>query len=161
MSDATKANLDSLAAFPDRLKRQVQGLGDAALRFRPGPAEWSVVEVVGHLADVEALYTARIRQMLATDHPTFPPFDPDATVRQRDYQNKQIGFLLITFAERRAEHLELLRVLRPAQLARTGLHPTRGAISVADSIAILAWHDGNHSGQIAANLAAFVRAGER
>ena len=155
MSSDTPADLSALAAFPEQLKRQVQGLTDAALRFRPAPGEWSVVEVVGHLLDIEALYSARIRQMLATDNPALSPFNQDETVRQRDYQNKQIGFLLISFAERRAEHLELLRVLRPAQLARTGLHPTRGQISVAETIAILAWHDGNHSRQIENNITAF------
>ena len=155
MSSDTPTDLSALAAFPEQLKRQVQSLGDAALRFRPALGEWSIVEIVGHLIDIEALYSARIRQMLATDNPALAPFDQNETVRQRDYQSKQIGFLLISFAERRAEHLELLRVLRPGQLARTGLHPTRGQISVAATIAILAWHDGNHSRQIANNLGAF------
>lgn len=155
MSSDTPADLSSLAAFPDQLKRTLQGCPDAALRFRPAPGEWSIVEVVGHLNDVEALYSARIRQMLATDNPTLAPFDPDETVRQRDYQNKQIGFLVISFAERRAEHLELLGVLRPGQLARMGIHPTRGPLSVAQKIGILAWHDGNHSRQIESNLLAF------
>ena len=160
MSNDTATHLGALAAFPEQLKRQVQDLSDPALRFRPAPGEWSVVEVIGHLLDIEAVYSARIRQMLATDNPSLARFDPDETVRQRDYQNKQIGFLLISLAERRAEHLELLRVLRPAQLARTGLHPTRGQLSVADTIANLAWHDGNHSQQIANNITTFG-AGDR
>jgi hypothetical protein len=76
-------------------------------------------------------------------------------VRQRDYHNKQPGFLLITLAEQRAEFVEFLRVLRPAQLARTGIHPTRGQLTVEQGIAALADHDRIHSEQIAANLAAY------
>jgi hypothetical protein len=155
MSDDTRAHLDALAAFPAQLKQQVGGLADTALRFQPAPGEWSVVEVVGHLIDIEAVYFARVRQALASDNPHFPAFNPDETVRQRDYQSKQINFLLITFAERRAEHLEFLRMLRPAQLARTGMHASRGQVSVADLVGMLAWHDGNHHNQIASNLAAF------
>jgi hypothetical protein len=106
------------------------------------------------MIDVGALWPGRIRQMLATDNPKLAAVDP-SWVRQRDYHNKQPGFLLITLAEQRAEFVEFLRVLRPAQLARSGIHPTRGQLTVEQGIAALADHDRIHSQQIAANLAAY------
>ena len=154
MSDGVKEQIDQLAAFPEQLKRQIQGLDEAALRFRPGPDEWSIMEIVGHIVDVGALWPGRTRQMLATDNPTLAAVDPN-WVRQRDYHNKQPGFLLISLAEQRAEYVEFLRVLRPAQLARTGIHPTRGQLTVEQGIAALADHDRGHSEQIAANLAKY------
>jgi uncharacterized damage-inducible protein DinB len=150
------AQLDELAAFPAALKQRLQGLSDVALRYRPTPEAWSIVEILGHITDVEALWPARVRQMLATENPTLAAVDA-AWVRQRDYQNKQPAVLLSTLAERRAEFLELLHVLRPAQLARTGIHPTRGPITVAGGIAALADHDRGHAEQIAANIEAFGR----
>jgi uncharacterized damage-inducible protein DinB len=153
-----KAQVDALAAFPEQLKRQLESLSDAALRFRPAPDGWSIVEIVGHMTDVDAVWPGRVRQMLSADNPRLQSVDNDV-VRQRDYQNKQIGFMLITLAERRAEFVELLRVLRPEQLARPGLHPTRGPITVGDAPAALADHDRGHREQIAANLAAFERGG--
>ena len=154
MSDSVKEQIDLLAAFPEQLKRQLQGLEEAALRFRPGPDEWSIMEIVGHIIDVGALWPGRTRQMLATDNPTLAAVDPN-WVRQRDYHNKQPGFLLIALAEQRAEYVEFLRVLRPAQLARSGLHPTRGPLTVEQGIAGLIDHDRIHSEQIAATLAAY------
>jgi hypothetical protein len=151
MSEGVRAQIDLLAAFPEQLKRQLQGLDDAALRFRPAPDEWSIMEIVGHIVDVGALWPGRTRQMLATDNPALAAVDPN-WVRQRDYHNKQPGFLLITLAEQRAEYVEFLRLLRPAQLARTGIHPTRGPLTVEQGIAALADHDRGHSEQIAANL---------
>jgi hypothetical protein len=156
MSDDVKAQIALLAAFPEQLKRQVQGLDEAALRYRPAPEEWSIVELIGHIVDVGALWPGRTRQMLATEHPTLAATDA-GWVRQRDYQNKQASFLLITLAEQRAEYVEFLRMLRPAQLERTGIHPTRGSITVAQGIAALADHDRIHSEQIAANIAAYRR----
>jgi uncharacterized damage-inducible protein DinB len=153
-----KAEVDALAAFPQELKQQLQGLSDAALRFRSTPESWSIVEIVGHMTDVDAIWPGRVRQMLSADNPELPRVDNDM-VRQRDYQSKQIEFLLITLAERRAEFVELLRSLRPAQLARPGQHPTRGPITVAGAAAALADHDRGHREQIAANLAALERAG--
>jgi len=149
-----KAQIDELAAFPAALKAQLQGLSDTALRFQPTPDAWSIVEIVGHMTDVDAIWPGRVRQMLSTDNPQLSAVD-NSIVRQRDYQNKQLSSLLITLAERRAEFVELLSVLRPAQLERTGRHPTRGPITVADAAAALADHDSRHCEQIAANLAAF------
>ena len=154
MSDSVKSQIDLLAAFPEQLKRQIAGLDDAALRFRPAPDEWSIMELIGHIIDVGTLWPGRTRQMLATDNPTLAAIDPN-WVRQRDYYNKQPEFLLISLAEQRAEYLEFLRVLRPAQLARPGVHPTRGSLTVEQGIAALVDHDRLHSEQIAANLAAF------
>jgi hypothetical protein len=154
MSDGIKAQIDALAGFPEQLKRQLQGLDEAALHFRPAPDEWSILEIVGHMIDVGALWPGRIRQMLATDNPALAAVDP-GWVRQRDYHNKQPGFLQISLAEQRAEFVEFLRMLRPAQLARTGVHPTRGTLTVEQGIAALADHDRIHSEQIAANLAAY------
>jgi len=154
MSDTVKSQIDLLAAFPEQLKRQLQGLEEAALRFRPAADEWSIMEIVGHIIDVATLWPGRTRQMLATDSPTLAAVDP-TWVRQRDYHNKQPGFLLTTLAEQRAEYVEFLRVLRPAQLARAGMHPTRGQLTVEQGIAALVDHDRIHSDQIAANLAAY------
>ena len=154
MSDGVKSQIDLLAAFPEQLKHQLQGLDDAALHFRPAPDEWSILELVGHIIDVGTLWPGRTRQMLATDNPTLAAIDP-GWVRQRDYHNKQPGFLLITLAEQRAEYVEFLRVLRPAQLARSGIHPTRGPLTVKQGIAALADHDRGHSEQITANLAQY------
>jgi hypothetical protein len=158
MSDQVKIQIDTLAAFPEQLKRQLHGLEEAALRFRPAPDQWSIMEIVGHIVDVGALWPARIRQMLATDNPALAAVDPD-WVRQRDYHNKQPGFLLLTLAEQRAEFVEFVRVLRPAQLARPGIHPTRGPLTVEQGIAALADHDRGHSQQIAANLEDYRRRG--
>ena len=154
MSDSVKAQIDALAAFSEQLKRQIQGLDQAALRFRTAPDEWSILEIVGHIIDVGALWPGRTRQMLATDNPALAAVDP-AWVRQRDYHNKQASFLLITLAEQRAEYVEFLHMLRPSQLARTGIHPTRGPLTVEQGIAALADHDRGHGQQIAANLEAY------
>jgi hypothetical protein len=154
MSDDVKAQIDTLAAFPEQLKRQLEGLEETALRFRPAPDQWSIMEIVGHIVDVGALWPGRTHQMLATDNPVLAAVDPN-WVRRRDYHNKQPGFLLIALAEQRAENVQFLRVLRPAQLARTGVHPTRGSLTVEQGIAALADHDRGHSQQITANLEAY------
>lgn len=147
-------HLDALAVFPDELKQMLRGVSDGALRHRPAAGDWSAIETVGHIMEVEAVWAGRFRQMLAAEHPTFPAYAPDEAVQRRDYQNKQPDGLLLAFAEQRAEQVAFLRILRPAQLARTAVHATHGVISLADGIAILANHDRAHLQQIATAIAA-------
>ncbi len=156
-----RAALDRLAAFPNELRQRLQGLGDAALRYKPTPSEWSVVEIVGHYGDIEAQWAGRIRQVLAAEQPTFPGFNPDATVEQQRYQEKQLPALLAAFAERRGELVEFARGLRPAQVERSGIHPVRGPITVAGALIILANHDQMHLRQIEANLEQHAAGGGR
>lgn len=158
-AQAVREQIAALAAFPAALRQQVAGLGDAALRFRPAPGAWSIVEHIGHLIDVDALMLGRVGLIIARDNPALQPFDGEGAVRRNDYQNKHAPFLLNTFAERRAALVEEWRYIMPANLARAGTHPARGPLTVADVIATLARHDPQHRDQIAATLEAYRRAG--
>lgn len=142
-----ETSFSSLEAFPAVLRQQVQALPDAILRFKP-ENEWSVIENVGHLIDVEAVWMGRFRQMLAAENPSFPQPNVDELVRQHHYQQKDIAGLLHTFAEMRAESVAFLRGLKPVHLARPGVHPVRGPVTVANGITILARHDYLHAEQI-------------
>jgi hypothetical protein len=60
------------------LRALVGGVDEARLRRRPGPGEWAIIEVVGHLADTEERALGRVRRMLAEDNPQLEPFDQEA-----------------------------------------------------------------------------------
>lgn len=149
-----KGWLDALAAFPQQLRQAVQGLDDRVLRFKPGPNEWAIPEIIGHLIDIDILMAGRIGQAIARDNPAFTAFEPDAEVLRRDYGNKQASLLLVQFAERRAANVEEWRYIRPANVQRAGTHPTRGTLTIAAMIELLPGHDQTHLAQIRANIAA-------
>lgn len=149
---AVETDLDTLAAFPAALQQQLHGHSDTALRHRPA-GEWSSIENVGHLIDIEAIWMGRFQQMLSTENPTFLPADVDEMVRQHDYQHKDLANLLHTFAELRVATIGFLRGLKPLHLERPGIHPLRGPMTVASGIGIMANHDRLHSAQIAKTLA--------
>lgn len=157
MTAHNQATLEALAAFPALLRKRLQTLDDAVLRFRPQPDAWSIIEIVGHIVEVNALWVGRIRHILAAEYPMFPPYNPDAAVRNRDYQHKQVDGLLTAFAEQRADLVAFAHLLQPTQLARTGEHAVRGTVSVADALAILAAHDQSHDAQIYANIEAWAQ----
>jgi hypothetical protein len=156
-TQTVREQLEALAAFPEALRRQVAGLSEEALRFRPAPNEWSILENIGHLIDIDTLQAGRIGQIIAKDLPPLQPFDVDEAVRANDYQSKQAPLLLGTFAERRAAVVEEWRYIRPENLSRAGAHPVRGPVTIATIIGMVARNDQTHREQIAATLEAYRR----
>jgi len=65
------------AATPARLRRAMAGLSRTALAWRPAPGEWSIQEIVCHLADVEVVNGWRYRMILAQSGSRLTAFDQD------------------------------------------------------------------------------------
>ena len=62
------AREDVLAALPkqiDEVGSALDHLSDQQALYKFGPAEWSIKEVVGHLNDVERVFSYRLLRMLA------------------------------------------------------------------------------------------------
>ena len=61
-----QARGDVLAALPQQitdLKSTLGHLSDAQVRFKPGPKEWSIKEVIGHLNDGERVFSYRLAHL--------------------------------------------------------------------------------------------------
>jgi len=67
------------AATTDAWRVLVEQAG-AHLRERPEPAEWSVLECLGHAADAEIVYSGRYRWIIAHDQPPLIGYDQDLWV---------------------------------------------------------------------------------
>src|SRR4030095_5073581 len=71
---------DVLAALPkqpDELNALLAKLTDAQSGFRFGPAEWSIKELVGHLNDVERVFSYRLLRISRNDKTPIPGFEQD------------------------------------------------------------------------------------
>ncbi|MEZ4504341.1 MAG: DinB family protein [Thermomicrobiales bacterium] len=88
------------------------------------------------------------------DNPELTPYDPDALVIERGYQDQPLDPLVEKLLALRAERLGMLRALTPAQWVRTGVIPGRGATPLTAVTVHLCWHDTTHLAQIVNNLAA-------
>ena len=47
-----------------RMKKAMQGLSSAQLKWRPEPGKWSIAEILAHLTDAEVVASWRMRSVI-------------------------------------------------------------------------------------------------
>ena len=148
-ADELKKHLDDADKGPRRLAAAVSGLSDKVLRYKPAPEKWCILEIVGHLADVELIYGHRLRQMLADKKPVIAPIDQDDWARNLGYLEAVPAELVAQYGLNRHHNLRLLRRISLDDLKKSAYHPEKKAeVTVDDLVQNLARHDANHLKQI-------------
>ncbi|HXR17756.1 MAG TPA: DinB family protein [Terriglobales bacterium] len=150
MTDAElKKYLDAAEKSPKQVATAVSGLPDKSLRYKPSPDKWCILEILGHLADIEIVYAHRLRQMLADKKPVIAPMDQDAWAQNLGYMETPAPELVALYGLNRHHNVQLLRRLKPGDLEKTAYHPElKHDVKVADYVERLATHGGNHLQQI-------------
>ncbi len=144
--------IKGLAETPLRLAAMADLSSDDRWRRRPAPGVWAPIEVLGHLADFELIAGARLRAMLTIDDPPLQAFDGARLAERARYLDWPRTTALDRFRRRRNETVELLERCSAEDLGKTGVHPSRGRLTVADLVAVMLAHDADHVGQIRVRL---------
>ena len=106
------ASGDVLAALPkqiDELNSALGKLTDEQARFKFGPAEWSIKEVVGHLNDVERVFSYRLLRISRNDQTPLAGFEQEDYVREAGFDNRTLSDLIQEFEFLR--HANILAIL--------------------------------------------------
>jgi DinB superfamily len=144
-----KKHLDAAEASPKQIAAAVSGLPDKTLRYKPAPDKWCILEVLGHLADIEIVYAHRFRQMLADKKPVIAPMDQDAWARNLGYMDTPAPELVALYGLNRHHNLRLLRRLGPTEMEKSAYHPElKHDVTVAEYVERIGTHGGNHLAQI-------------
>lgn len=126
----------------------ITGAAGPELDFKSAPDKWSVRQIVAHLADTEAVTVARFRSVIAEDNPTFIPFNQNAWAEKTDYASRKPSQALDTMRHLRADNYALLKDLPEQAFSRTGVHATRGQMTLLDLLRLFAEHAEKHAMQI-------------
>ena len=114
-----KKHLDAAENSPKQIAAAVLGLPETTLRYKPSPDKWCILEMLGHLADMEILYAYRIRQMLADNDPVIAPIDQDAWAKNLGYLESSPPELVALYPLNRHANVRLLRRLKAEDLQIT------------------------------------------
>src|SRR2546423_10437328 len=105
-----------LAETPEVVRRLTYALSAEAARRKPTPAEFSALEHVCHLRDIEQEgYSVRLSRLLAEEAPALMDIDGARLARERDYQQQNFASALADFTHARRENVARARTLTPAQ----------------------------------------------
>jgi hypothetical protein len=131
-----------LTTTPVRWLNLTATVSAAALERSPAPGEWSAAQCLGHLIQTERdIFPRRVRNFLAgQDIDAFAPAGGDDTPRS-------LAEVAAEFARLRAQNLDLIATIGPADLDRTAMHRELGRVTLGELLHTWAAHDLNHTMQ--------------
>jgi FMN phosphatase YigB (HAD superfamily) len=120
---------------------------------RSSAEEWSPVEIVCHLRDVDReVNRPRLKRLLQREDPFLSAVDPDQWAKERHYRQEDIFLVLDEFTQIRKAILERLASLEAAEWRRTGRHALLGPTTLAELMAVICEHDVLHLAQLRRSL---------
>src|SRR5260370_5189737 len=144
-----KKHLEGAEKSPKQIAVAVSGLPDKVMRYKPAPDKWCILEILGHLTDIEIVYAYRLRQMLADSKPVIAAMDQDQWARNLGYMDVPAPESIALYGLNRHHNLRLLRRTKPADLTKPAYHPElRRDVAVAKIVEPMAGHGPNHLEQI-------------
>jgi uncharacterized damage-inducible protein DinB len=131
-----------------RLQKTVAGLSKQDLSWKPPPDAglglWSIHEIVIHLLDSDIIWTARMKSIIAEDHPTLLSFDEKKFSQSLFYAEQDPQAAIRLFDLNRRQFARVLRKLPDSALSRTGQHSERGSITLGQCVKIVIEHVDHH-----------------
>lgn len=129
----------------NRIYVLIDGLPDSELRRRNSYDQFSVLENICHLRDIEAeAYTIRINRILEESNPFLPDVDGTRLATERRYNSLDVDAALHSFAASRTENLRKLEGAAREQLEREGTLEGVGKLTLGRLVAMMREHDEAH-----------------
>ncbi len=123
-----------------------------ARAIKDGADGWSVLEIMCHLRDYQAIFAERIRRILEEDGPTFRPYDEKARLAlavDNDYANQNLRAVLDDYLSTRRHIIARLESLSDDQWRREGKFAEDDVVDLTMPVVHTLLHDADHSEQIA------------
>jgi uncharacterized damage-inducible protein DinB len=115
---------DLYTALADQIVELHSALGslsDQQARFKPGPQEWSIKEVMGHLNDVERVFSYRLLRVSRNDNTPLPGFEQEDYVRMAGFDEYSLDDLLTEFEHLRRANMIAIQHMSMEAVDRCGI----------------------------------------
>lgn len=137
---------DLLETLSHQVKTTVSmlgGLDATAAEYRYASGKWSVKEVVGHLCDVERIFSYRALWFAREGMGSLPGFEQDDFVAQGGFDDRSLGSLLDELQTVRQATVSLFSGLDGSALLRRGV-ASGDTLTVRALAWIIAGHELHH-----------------
>ena len=127
----------------EELNNALGGLTDNQALFRDAPKEWTIKEVIGHMNDVERVFSYRLLRISRNDQTPLPGFEQEDYVRDSTFNSYPIKDLVQEFESLRRANILAIRNLSEEAILRCGT-ASGMAVSARALIHMLVGHVDHH-----------------
>jgi hypothetical protein len=139
------ALLDTLRKTPIALARLLDGLTPAQLAWKPAPGEFSMLENVCHLRDIEQDgWLVRVRRVRFESRPVLEDIDGDRLAVERAYSRQSLAVAHAGFVHARKLTVQLLDGVSQEDLDRGGILEKAGPVTLGSLAGMMRDHDAGH-----------------
>ena|SRR5579872_957155 len=136
-----------LEKAPQALREAVKGLSDAQLDTKY--KNWTIRQIVHHLADSHANSYIRFKWALTEDQPVIKAYDETKWADLEDSMKGPIDAPLALLEGIHKQWVVLLRSMTDEQFNRAFVHPeTKRVVTLKSALGTYAWHGRHHTGAI-------------
>jgi uncharacterized damage-inducible protein DinB len=136
-----------IAMAPGAARAAVAGLSADALDTRY--KNWTIRQIVNHMADSHVNSYVRFKWTLTEDRPTIKAYDEARWAALDDSRSGDIGVPLALLDGLHARWVHLLRSMTEEQFRRSFHHPETGqTVTLSAALRYYAWHCHHHTAQI-------------
>ena len=147
--------LERLRGTPARLQQRVAPLAASLLTKQVGDA-WSIQENVGHLLDLEPLWSGRLDEFLAGQQSLSPADMTNTKTYEAKHNARSIEEIVNAFQEARLDLVMRLERCDEATVLRSAYHARlERQMRLIDLVQFIAEHDDHHLAEITAILTSF------
>ncbi len=147
---ARQAKIESYGRAADRLEAALLEFPRAMWLYRPDENDWTIHEIVIHIADSEANSYIRCRRLIAEPGSEVLGYDEAGWARRLHYHEQDPAVALELFRVLRRASYELIRDLPEAAWSHTVVHSESGRMSFDDWLDTYERHVPEHIAQMRA-----------
>jgi hypothetical protein len=137
----------AFAAFPAQLKQLLSQL--AAGQLDTLYKNWTIRQIVHHLADSHVNTYMRFKVALTEDNPIVKPYDETLCAELPDAKSGDIGPAVALFEAVHSRLVQALLTMSDADFARTYCQPQYNkTFRLDEALNLYVWHSRHHLGQI-------------
>ena len=153
--------IERLRGTPARVAYRLRDVPADILTLSEG-SSWSIQEHVGHLLDLEPLFSGRLDDFEAGAGTLRPADMTNRATSEAGHKERFLGEILGKFQEARAALVSRLEAFPPEAFERTALHPRlKVPMRLVDSLYFQAEHDDYHLARITELVRRFDPRGRR
>ena len=139
--------IDEIEGLPGRVRELVAGLSTAQLDTKY--KNWTIRQIVHHLADSHMNALVRFRLALTEERPTIKPYYQTGWAELPDAKSADVMLSVELLEALHARWVALLRAMSEADFERTYVHPEyQKEFRLAEVVGLYAHHCRHHLGQI-------------